>query len=459
MKRNNILLMSVLAVAIRLPYASPAVAQEQQIKATFVHLGQGDGLPGMLYEPVTPSDKSQIALYLMDATSDHMAFSACTEMAKRGYRVLCADNSADKIGSVNDANMDRILLEAKLGVAYLRGYPGVQKVVFFGHSGGGVLMSTYQNIAENGVKACQGPEKIVRCPDSLAGLPPADGLMLIDSNWGLAALVLFSLDPAVGDEDQQTLNPEFDLFSPKNGFNPAGSTYSDEFIRKYQGAEGKRNDLLIKAALDRLAAIKAGKSRYNDDEPFFVPGASFYGANNKLFPQDVELMSHTRKAWPLLRADGSVVTQVVHSVRVPENTASLTGSMERGALKTTVRTFLSTYAVRVTDDYGYDADSVHGVDWSSCYSCPPANVEGIGVPTLVMGMTGHWEYMASETIFEHSKSADKTLVYVEGATHNYITCTNCEKYPGQFGNTMKTTYDYVDSWLSKKGRFYSGGQP
>jgi hypothetical protein len=32
-------------------------------------------------------------------------------------------------------------------------------------------------------------------------------------------------------------------------------------------------------------------------------------------------------------------------------------------------------------------------------------------------------------------------------------CTKCEKTPGQFGDTVKTTYDYVDGWLSKAGRF------
>jgi hypothetical protein len=68
-------------------------------------------------------------------------------------------------------------------------------------------------------------------------------------------------------------------------------------------------------------------------------------------------------------------------------------------------------------------------------------------------MTGHWEFMSAETIYEHAKSADKTLVYVEGALHGYSTCKPCEKSPGQFGDTQKTTYDYVDGWLSKKGRF------
>jgi hypothetical protein len=278
--------------------------------------------------------------------------------------------------------------------------------------------------------------------------------MLVDSNWGLAAMMLFSLDPAViTEENAQALNPELDLFNPKNGFDPKGSKYNDEFIRKFLAQQGRRNSQLIKNALDRLEKINSGKGRFNDDEPFIISGGSFRGYNNRLFAQDVRLMSHTRKAWPLLRGDGSTVTQVVQTVRVPENPSSNTASLERGGLTTTVRDFLNTFALRVTDDYGYNEDSVHGIDWSSSYSCPPGNVEGVTVPLLTMGMTGHWEYLAAETIHEHAKSADKTLVFVEGATHGYTTCTKCEKTPGQFGNTVKTTYDYVDSWLSKTGRF------
>ena len=256
----------------------------------------GSGVPGVLYEPVTPVERSQIGIFVMHAGGDYLQFSACTELSKRGYRVLCANNSTSKTGFTTDRSTDRILLDAKLGVAYLRKYPGIRKVVLLGHSGGGVLMSSYQNIAENGLKACQGPEKILKCSDSLAGLPPADGLMLIDSNWGHGAMMLFSLDPAVvSEENAQALNPELDLFNPKNGFNPKGSTYSDEFIRKFLTNVGKRNNQLIKNALDRLEKINAGKGRFSDDEPFIVPGANSSGTNNKLFSQDIRLIvAHTQ---------------------------------------------------------------------------------------------------------------------------------------------------------------------
>jgi hypothetical protein len=119
----------------------------------------------------------------------------------------------------------------------------------------------------------------------------------------------------------------------------------------------------------------------------------------------------------MLRADGSQLRQVVPSVRVPENPTSNTASLEKGALKTTVRKFLSTFAVRVSEDFGYDEDSIHGVDWSSSYSCPAGNVETITAPLLTLGMTGHWEYLATELIYEHARSADKTIAFVEGATH------------------------------------------
>jgi hypothetical protein len=434
--------------------ASSSTAQnaEPQIKSAFVRLGQG--VPGVLYEPVNPGEKAQIGVYVMHSGADYLAMSACTELSMRGYRVLCANNTTSKAGTSDDGSMDRMLLDAKLGVAWLRKYSAVKKVVLWGHSGGGVLMSSYQNIAENGVKACQGPEKIVKCSDKLAGLPAADGVMLIDSNWGLPEMMLFSLDPAVtSEEDGMNLNPELDLFNPQNGFNPAGSHYSKEFIQKFQTAEGKRNDRLIKRALDRLTMIEAGKGHYADDEPFVVPGGGYRGSDNRLFTQDVHLMSHTRKAWPLIHPDGSIETKVVQTVRVPENLTSYTNSYVGGALKTSVRSFLDTFGIRTTDDFGYNEDSVHGIVWNSSYASPEGNVEGITVPMLVMGMTGHWEYLAAETIYENAKSTDKSLAFVEGATHGYTTCKKCEKTPGEFGDTTRTTYDYADKWLSKPGRF------
>jgi hypothetical protein len=70
-------------------------------------------------------------------------------------------------------------------------------------------------------------------------------------------------------------------------------------------------------------------------------------------------------------------------------------------------------------------------------------------PLLVMGMTGSWEYLASETIFENAASEDKTIAFVEGAGHMFTTASHCERFPGEFGDTQKTIFDYADNWLRR----------
>jgi hypothetical protein len=448
MSRKAIIVPALIA-AMSLAGGVSQAAQEMAIKNTFVHLAQG--VPAVLYEPVTPGTKSQIAVFVMHG-GDYLAFSACTELSKRGYRVLCVNPSG--------GSLDKTLLEAKLAVTYLRAYPGIRKVVLFGHSGGATPMTAYQDIAENGVKVCQSAEKIHKCPGTLAGLPKADGVMLPDANFGNGEMTLFSIDPAViNDDDGMTLNPDLDMYNPKNGFKPEGSDYSQAFIHKFLSAEGERNNRILKRAQDRLAAIEAHKGHYVDDEPFDIAGAAQGAPNNKLYSQDVQLLSHTQRPWTLVRPDGSTVTQIVHTVRPPEKLpGSLTDSMDRGTLRTTVRNYLANSAIRADADFGYDEDSIHGVEWNSTYASPPGNVEGISVPLLAMGMTGHWEYLAAETIYDHARSADKSIAFVEGASHMYATCHECEKTPGQYGDTVKTLYDYIDGWLSKSGRFIDAAQ-
>ncbi len=118
-----------------------------------------------------------------------------------------------------------------------------------------------------------------------------------------------------------------------------------------------------------------------------------------------------------------------------------------------MKTYLSSYAIRTEEDFGYDEDHVWGIDWDSSYAAAPGNVRGIHVPTLVMGMTGGWEYLASETIYNMSGAEDRQLVFVEGASHRIKTAKEYESYQGQFGDTMKTTYDYAAEWLTGENRF------
>ena len=409
------------------------------VSASFLRLTRR--VPGILYVPET---KEKTAVLVMHSDEDYLDFDTGPELAKRGFVTLCA-NVMVKEGLFFDQS-DK-MQAVKAAVQYLRNLDGVEKIVLMGHSGGATLMTAYQAIAENGVSVFQGPEKIYPHPDC-GELPPADGVMLLDANWGNAAMQLFSLDPAVIDETSgRKLDPALNLFLPENGFDPKGSCYSQDFISRFQKAQSARNNRLLEFARERMAAIQRGEGLYLDDEPMTIPGANQGFMNNKLYAQDVRLMAHTKKEHPLVHPDGSVTVQIVPSLRGPENPHCLTGSLQEGGRMMTVKNYLSSYAVRTEPDFGYDESRVWGIDWDSSYNCPPGNVKHIHVPLLVMGMTAGWEFLASEIIYEMAASENKHIAFVEGATHKFHTAKHCEAYPGQYGDTMKTLHDYVAQWL------------
>ena len=280
-------------------------------------------------------------------------------------------------------------------------------------------------------------------------LPAADAVMLIDSNWGNGIMTLLSLDPAVKcDQSGVNLDPAYDR-AKQEGYTPEGSHYSDEFITKYQKAQASRNEKLISKALERLAAINSGKGNYRDDEPWIVAGATQIAPCNRLFPQDIRLLSHTKKEWPLIHADGSVTTGIIPSLRKARKAMPFTGIYGMGTMITSVKTYLSAQAVRTTEEFGYDETHIYGIDWDSSYCCTPGNMRHVKAPLLLMGMTGGYECLAAEMIHELAASEDKTLAFVEGASHMLWPAKECESYPGQFGDTVKLTFDYAADWLDR----------
>ena len=418
-----------------------------EIKTSFVNVAKRS--PGVLYEPVQKNEKQRIAVLVMHSDEDYLLWPTGPELAKRGYTVLNA-NVMNKEGII--FSQIEKMQSVKAAVEYLRSLPQVEKIILMGHSGGGTLMSAYQAIAEKGPQIFQGPEKIYPYPSN-EELLPADGIMLLDSNWGNAVMQLLSLDPAVEDENiGMLINEDLNLFNPINGFDKNGSTYTDEFIHHFQKSQSIRNIYILEYALSRLMKIEAGEGNYIDDEPLIIPGSAQGFFNNKLYAQDIRLMSRTQRPHLLLHPDGSRTEEIIHSLRQPENPNSFTNSFWEGARFLSVKTYLNSYAVRTADDYGFDDCHMWGVEWESTYNCPPGNVAHIDAPTLVMGMTAGWEFLASETIYDMAASKDKTIAFVEGATHKFTPAHHLEKFPGEFGDTMKTIHDYLDEWLSA-GRF------
>lgn len=415
-------------------------------KETFVRLGRR--IPGVMYEPTELEAEKLPAILVMHSDEDYLTCPTGQEMAHRGFRVLCA-NVMSKEGFF--FSLPEKMSAVKVAVLYLRSRKDVGKIFLMGHSGGATLMTAYQAIAENGPDIFRAPGYIIPY-DGEEDLPPADGLILPDANWGNAVMQLFSLDPAVTDEATGfQLDPFYNLFEAENGFRESGSHFSKEFVSRFLRRQGERNNDILEYALIRWKRIQEGKGFYSDDEPLVIPGANQGFFNNKLFAQDTNLMCHTAKPRKLVHADGSFTVEIVHSLRNPENPKSWTHSLLEGGRIMTVHNYLTSYAVRTTEDYWYGEDTVKGIDWHSTFNSPVGNVEYIRVPTLILGMTAGWENLASETIYEHSAAETKELAFIEGANHKFNTEHAQEKFPGQFGDTMKTVHDYMAAWINRLG--------
>lgn len=409
-----------------------------EIKNKYISLPTRMG--GVLYEPVNGDERSSVGIVLMHSDDDYYGFVPAPELAKRGFTVL-----ASKVEKSCET-LDKKILDVKNAVEYLKEVPGIKKLVLLGHSGGATLMSAYQSVAQNGAKIFQDDHKIIKLSD-IGEVPAADAVMFLDSNWGNGVMTLLSLEPSITDnETSRGLKPGFDLFDPANGFSEDGSTYSDEFISGYQKAQAARNEQLIDLALDRLEKIEKGEGKFDDDEPFIVAGGSQIAPNNKMFPQDIRLLSHTIHPWPLIHKDGSVTNEVIYSRRKPHFNKNMVTVNEMATNVTTVRTYLTNSTVR-TNGFYYDESRIYGIDWDSSYCCTPGNVKGVSVPALIMGMTGSYEFLAAEQIYENIKSENKTMAFVEGASHNFTPQEDAQSYPGEFGDTVKNCFDYVADWL------------
>jgi len=357
--------------------------------------------------------------------------------------VLCLNTRFDN----NEAEVlfETMALDVKQGVNFLRKQPGITKIIFWGHSGGGPTTSFYQAVAQNGTSYCKGQNKLTQCGDELARLPPADGIILVDAHPGNPARRVRGMNPAIVSENRpDLLRPDLNPFNPNNGFNPTGSSkYSEEFQKKYFAAQAERMNRLIDEALDIRRRIAEGEYIYTDDAPFDIPRID--GAH--LLELDVNIRHTTLRPHKLLKNNGDIVEGIVETVHVASPGSAETSETywdgARGPL--TVESFLSANATRATD-------SMNGIDWCSSNNSTVCATPKISVPLLVSVFTGsQYNFLQDgEQFYEISGSADKDIIFVEGASHGVTPCVPCETVPGQYSNTVSNYFDYVADWINDR---------
>src|SRR5689334_12951180 len=370
--------MSIVSAALAL--ALPAFAAAPQP----IYVQFSGAAKGALYRP-DPAlfPNPHVGVIVMHRNSNYLNHISTKELPARGFVVLgmnprCDNNEAACAPWENNA------LDVKSGVNYLRSQPGITKIVLLGHSGGGPTMTFYEAVAEQGVAFCQQASKLIKCSNSLAGLPKVDGMILMDAHPGNGINAVRSIsanvtnDSAVLNQNRApATNPNLDAFDPRNGYRDGGLTvYSDSFRKAYFKAQSDRMNFLISEALARLDDINA---RGDTDAPFIVPLAD----NARLSQIDLTIHHATLQPRKLLKNDGSVdASSPVASVR-PQ---SLFPGDEEGfgsSMFLTVKSFLSVRAVRSTDSFD-------NVEWCSSNNSTPCNLQSMTIPLLVTTMGGHY---------------------------------------------------------------------
>lgn len=407
---------------------------------------------GALYRPDPDKfPKPTVATLAMHRDSNFMSHISTREMPKRGIVALgmnprCQNNEALCTPWENNA------LDVKQGVAYLRNLPGIETVILIGHSGGGPTMAFYQAIAENGTGLCQKPERLVKCPDTITDLPPADGVIFWDAHLGNGINALRSLNPAVMNDEEilnnnaaPKIDPRLDPFNAMNDYNSKGeSAYSDEFKNTYFEAQSQRMNKLIDIALERMAQIEAGTYKYADDDAFVVPRADI----SRLMRLDRSIDGSTVKPHKLIKNDGTIEDCCpVPSVRPVDIDPEGNELFSEGTRFLSLRSFLSVRAIR-------SRNSMDDIDYCSSNNSTLCMVQHISVPVLVTAMTGHYFVRNSERIYDMTASKDKDFVAVEGATHGGNPCTACmpdgEAYDGRYDNAVRNDFDYVAGWINER---------
>jgi hypothetical protein len=416
--------------------------------------------PGALYEPVRGTGvtgrgrggrKSSVGFVII-----HQSFSVLTadqigsftdvsigeEFAKRGYRALVADTE-ETAGSYH---VHDLLPDIGEAVGYFRDHDDVDTVIVVGYSRGASLMSFYQNVAENGIEAAQGDDLLFPAPDDIETPPAADGVLILDGvlgtgpGGGSQAEGLLEVDPRVEDNDPRSLGGP-DPFSAANGFAPDGNAdYDQAFLDEVFEAQAARMNDLIDEAATATAAIDEGDGRFPDDDQFLAAGL-----NTPVADFDDDLLAHTAEEWPLLSTDGSVsVQQVPYVGPVPDPAPEIT--YDDQSLSTTVEKFLSTSAIRPTEDYRITEDSIEGLDYTSTNAEAPGNLRGVSSPLLIMGFTGDRNYnVHCEIMMQNAGSSDKSLLFVEGAGHGFQPLDE-----EQYGDTAKLIFDTIDEWAAER---------
>lgn len=358
---------------------------------------------GMYYRPVGKNPKT--AVVIMHPRSNNLRHFLHRPLTAAGYGVLgCASRWLNNdINAVQEAT----LLDIAAGVKFLKQNHQVERIVSFGHSGGGGLYAFYQ-----GQVTTKPPGRFSSTPAgdppdlNQFDLPPLDGMIVSCAHKGEGRIQMDWLDAAVVDEsDPLTSDWTLDMYDPRNGYRkpPASSKYSPEFLARYRIAQKERARRLDAKAYATIARQRQAQQRMKSPE---------FG---RLDP--AEQMAVRRAAY---NDEYMIIYRTGADPRMTDR--SIDPSDRNVGFFAWTDPELGNYAAggtsRVMTPRGYLST------WSgpSSRMVTDENLAKITIPTLVMGATADNSVTGLNAIrssYEASAAKDKKLEWVKGGDHGY----------------------------------------
>ncbi|HEY2919253.1 MAG TPA: alpha/beta hydrolase [Candidatus Binatia bacterium] len=321
----------------------------------------------------------------------HFSIEGLSEVGLAGLRLR-----SRFAGNDSTLTMEEVMLDIAAGVKFLREW-GCNRVVLFGHSGGGPLMSFYQSQAESPtVKATPAGDP----PDlTAAELPPADAIITSGAHLGRHRSLAERIDPSVVHEsDPFGVDADLDMFDPKNG-----PPYSNEFLSRYRNAQAGRIEKITDWAKEELEGLRKRNHPVTRDFPFIV-------WRTEADPLYLDLSIE-----PNLRSRGN---------NRGDDAFALNYAPKAQGRFTSLRSWLSQWGSSTSN-----ADTLR-------------HIARVSVPLLItQGTADRSPISRAKKIFEAAGTKDKSLYWAEGATHYYR---------GQKEILLKTC-QHIFAWLRARG--------
>src|SRR6266498_5799440 len=166
----------LLSIVLILSLIFAVATVESFAQSNGVYVALSGGAHGTLYKPDS-GVYSHIGIMVTHRTAN--VLGACGGWASRGFMAFCLN--FPWVNNEAAVMWEETAIHVGSAVKFLKGQPGITKIVLVGASGGGPTFTYYQAVAENGPSYCQESNKLIECSNSLTGLIPADGIILNDA--------------------------------------------------------------------------------------------------------------------------------------------------------------------------------------------------------------------------------------------------------------------------------------